>query len=160
MANGSELKEYRQKIMSAIINDKDICELVLDRTISEIDSDIQDELTDKYIFKYAFVPDSIDEENTYITFDLSAQRMSNSPLFKNITLSFFMFSHHNIMRYSTGDLRTDLIDERIQSLFNENRDFGFGIMYCESDSPLRIGNAHYGRQLSFKVKDQSVTRCY
>lgn len=158
MANGSELKEYRQKIMSAIINDKDICELVLNRTISEIDSDIQDELTDKYIFKYAFVPNTPDEQKTYITFELEGIATGAESTYKNMSLSIYMFSHYGIIKHSSGYLRTDLIGERVQYLFNNNTDFGIGKLICVSDSPL-VSNNYYGRNQRFRVKDINYSNC-
>lgn len=159
MGNGEELKEYRQKILTALINSRDICELVLDRTIPVITEDVQNELTNYHIFKYAFVPNVQDEQKTYVAFDLSGRKPNRASLYKNMKLNFYVFSHSRIIKHSTGYLRTDLIDEQIQSLFNEGRDFGIGKMYCTADDSLKVGSSYYGRQLSFECREQSVDRC-
>lgn len=159
MGNGGELKEYRQKILTALINNHDICELVLNRNVTTITADIQDELTNNHIFKYAFVPNVQDDEKTFIAFEINGRTSNNTNLYKNISLSFFIFSHANVIRYKTGHLRTDLIDECVQDLFNENNDFGVGLMYCTEDKYLKVSNNYYGRQLTFKVKDMNVSRC-
>jgi len=147
--------------MKALINEKTVCELVLNRTVLDVDdADMQDELLNNNIFNFAFIPDTESEERTYITFELCGKAIGNTGLYKNISLYFFIFSHHNLIRdKSSGYLRTDLLDEQIQTLFNDNRDFGFGKMTCLSDDYLRVNNSHYGRQLVFKTKELNSSRC-
>lgn len=157
--NGEELKEYRQKVLSCLINSREICELVLDRSIPVITSEIQDELTDRHIFKYAFLPSLSENEQSYITFELSGRKPNKKSLYKNMKLYFFVFSHHRTIKHRTGYLRTDLIDEQIQYLFNENNDFGIGKMYCTSDDYIKIGDSYYGRQMVFECLEQGRSGC-
>lgn len=158
LANGTELKEYRQKILTAIISNKIICELVLNRIVPVITEDIQNELTSNHIYKFAFVPDVQEEQKVYIAFELSGRKPNKRSLYTNMKLNFYIFSHHGIIKQSEGYLRTDLIDEQIQDLFNVNKDFGIGKMYCTEDNPIKIGSC-YGRQLTFEVAEQSVSGC-
>ena len=152
--NAALLKEYRQKIMEALVNNKELCEYVLDRNIITLDSDTQDEISNEHIYKYIFVPNVQEEEKTFITFDIDCESSNNTDLYHNVTLYFFIFSHANIIKdKATGYLITDLIDERVQDLFNENVDFGIGLMTCKSDKYLAVGNSMYGRRLIFRVKD-------
>lgn len=159
MSNGTALKEYRQKILTEVINQKTICELVLNRTIPLITSEIQDELIKDHIYDYAFVPDIQELEKTYIAFELSGRKPEKRSLYTNMRLNFYIFSHHGIIRHSTGYLRTDLLDEQIQELFNNNKDFDMGKTYCTDDIPLKVGNSFYGRTLTFEVAEQSVSGC-
>jgi hypothetical protein len=154
MSNASALKEYRQVILEQILNNKTICELVLNRTISVVDADIQTELTDYHIFKFPYVPDSVDEEKTFITFDMGGDMDRNSTDFKNMSIYMFIFSHKKIIKDSTtGDLRTDLIDEQIQGLFNNQDCFGLGLIRCQRDDYLSVGSNFHGRRLTFVTKE-------
>lgn len=139
--------------MSALVNDKSTCELLLNRAITDIDSDIQDELTDGHIFKFLFVPGVLEDEKVYIAFDLKGRKIGSTNLYKNMTLYFFIFSHPNIIKTISGNLRTDLIDERVQYLFNANTDFGIGKMVCTDDDIFKGGNQYYGRTLTFETMD-------
>lgn len=160
MANGTELKTYRQKILTLLLNDKEICELILNRTISDIDdADVQNELTENNIYKYRFVPNTPDEQKTYVAFELSARANGDDYVYKKMKLMFYIFTHHDIISHSTGYLRTDLLDERIQDIFNENKDFGLGKMKCVGDDPLNVNASYYGRQLEFIVKERNGSRC-
>lgn len=161
MANGTELKNYRTKIMTALINDPMICSLLLNRTITDTDdADMQEELLNGHIFSYSFVPSVQDEQKSYITFEISSKKAKKFETRKGMRLVFSVFSHHAIIRDKrTNYLKTDLLDERIQHLFNENKDFGIGNMYCIEDNPLRFTDSHYGRQLVFVVSEIAVSRC-
>jgi hypothetical protein len=159
LPNGTELKEYRQKVLTLLLNSKTTCELVLNRIIPDITLEIQDELTSGYIYNYAFVPNVQEDQKTYIAFELSGRKPNKASLYTNMKLYFYIFSHCNIIKHPTGYLRTDLIDEQIQSIFNENKDIGIGKMYCTSDDYLKVSNFFYGRQLCFEVKEQSISGC-
>lgn len=157
--NGEELKEYRQKVLSYLINSRELSELVLDKKVPVITAEIQDELTDNHIYKYAFLPSLSGNEQTYITFELSARKPNKKSLYKNMKLHFYVFSHHKVIKHKTGYLRTDLIDEQIQYLFNENNSIGIGKMYCTSDDYIKIGDSYYGRQMTFECLEQGRDGC-
>lgn len=159
MGNGTALKEYRQKILTAVLSEKTICELVLNRTVPVVTSDIQIELRENHIYDYAFVPEVQESEKTYIAFELSGRKPNKQGLYTNMKLNFYIFSHHGIIRHADGWLRTDLLDEQIQDLFNENKNFGKSEMHCTEDIPLKVGLYMYGRQLTFEVAEQSGNRC-
>lgn len=159
VANGAELKEYRQKILTSVLNQKTICELILDRTIPIITSDIQDELTKDHIYDYAFLPEVQELEKTYIAFELGGRKPDKRSLYINVKINFYIFSHHGVIRHSTGYLRTDLLSEEIQELFNKNINFEFGKMFCTENIPLKVGTSCYGRQLTFEVAEQSIGGC-
>jgi hypothetical protein len=164
MANGNatELKEYRQKIMIALVNDKLLCELLLGRTISTLTSDIQDELKTKQIFRHMFVPEVQLEEKAYITFDLNGEANNRDGVYKNMSLDFVVFCHYKCLNdENTNYLRTDLMTERIQYLFNENisNDFGIGLLKCFSDRYTVVNNTHYGRKVSFRTAALNSRLC-
>lgn len=159
LANAEEIPVYRQKIMEALINNKSVCELVLNRTITEIDSDIQDELTNGHIYKFPYVPDVQETAKTYINFDIDGENSNATNLYKDMSLYFWIFSHKSIIKHSTGDLRTDLLNIQVQRLFNDNADFGIGKMFLLRDRMFTYGDDYAGRRLIFQVKDLNKANC-
>ena len=162
----SPLKEYRSKIKKVLINNIELAELILNREIDadSFDADIQSEL-DEHIFSFAFIPDFQGKANTFITFELSSKNNKGTGLYRNMALFFFIFTHHSLINPKTTHgqytryLRTDLIDEIILDLFNENLNFGCGKMKCVSDEFLKVNNDYYGRQLRFEVSDLAKKVC-
>lgn len=158
--NGRELKEYRQKIMTAMLNYKYLCELVLNDIITTMDdSDLQDRITKNYIFKFAYIPDTQEEAKTYITFDITSNSSASNDMYKNVKLTMNIICHKSLIDHPSGYLRSDMIDECLQDLFNDNYDFGVGKMTCVGDSPIRINNTHYGRQIDFVSKEFNTPKC-
>lgn len=155
MANGEELKEYRQKVLTTLLNDKDTCELVLCRGVSDIDdADIQDELREGHIYRFPYIPKTDENANTYITFEISAKKSPVNDTYKRMTLFFYIFCHQDIMDdKESGYLRTDLLNERVQKLFNKNPNIGIGQLVCTSDEFLRVSKSYCGRMLKFVTTD-------
>lgn len=162
----SPLKEYRSKIKTRIINNKSLAELVLNRKIEDdfFDADVQSEM-DEHVFSFAFIPDFQGTAKTYLTFEISSQSNGGTGLYKNVSLYFFIFTHHSLINPKsthgkyTRYLRTDLMDEEIIDMFHENINFGCGKMKCVSDDYLKVNNDYYGRQLKFVVSDLSWRVC-
>ena len=152
MGNATELKEIRQKTREKILNNIDLVRLVLnDKSINDIDADIQQQLIDNNVFDFMYVPDIPDEEKQFITFDMNLISSKDRPANKGVSLYFFIFCHKGIIRDDTGYLRTDLIDELIQDIFNGKDFFGLGDIVCTSDNLLTVGTNYYGRQVRFET---------
>jgi hypothetical protein len=145
--------------MTELLNDEVLCRLVLNRDITEIDADIQTELRKNNIFRYKKIPNVQEEKRAYVTFEMSSRKTDKNSIFKGMRLNFFVFSHEDIINTDDGYLRTDLMDERVQYLFNENTDFGIGKMVCVSDDPMSVGIEYQGRSLLFEVSDLSSNLC-
>ena len=157
--NGSEIIEYREKIMTALLNDKPLCEYVLNQTITILDDDIQVVLKKNNIYNFPYVPDVQEQAKTYITFDIDGENSNRTNLYKDMSLYFWIFAHKSIIQDDDGNLRTDLIDERVQYLFNDNEDFGIGKMYLSKDKMLSVGENFCGRRLVFITKDLNKANC-
>lgn len=157
--NGKEIKEYRSKIMTLLLNDKPLCEYVLNQTITILDSDTQELLKKQNIFNFPYVPDVQEDERVYVTFDIDGENSNRTNLYKDMSLYFWIFSHKNIIQDGDGNLRTDLIDERVQYLFNDNENFGIGKMYLSRDKMLSVGQNFSGRRLVFNTMDLNKANC-
>jgi hypothetical protein len=166
LANGKEYIKYKKLILKELVSNKDIFQLILNRTIYDInDSDIQTEVL-KYITRYWFIPEFHQEEGTYITFDFGSMPEGQGNTNKMTYLGMNIFSHKNIMEvnfpapyntpteYKEG-IRTDQINSIVQEIFNGTYGFGTGTMKLYDENPRQINELYYGRMLIFKVSDIS-----
>lgn len=153
MANAYELKENRQKILQKLINDLDLCKLVLfDDTLTSIDdADLQEQLMNQNIFKFPYVPDTQDIMRQFVCFDMDLVSSIQKSTYKNLTLYFWVFCHKELVKHRSGYNRSDLIDERIQTLFNGKSFFGIGKLVCTGDRFLQVGQSYFGRRLIFET---------
>ena len=160
--NGSELKEYRSEITRILINDSEICSLLLGKTIIEPDEQDQNDIRNKRIFSYAYIPGVQEEAKRYVTFDIKCQKKAKQETSKDVSLYFYILAHNSLMRDTrTNYLATDLLDERVQQLFNDNKDndLGLGGMFCIKDDPMRYNDTHYGRMLTFVTQEVGKNMC-
>ncbi len=165
---GSELKIYRQNLIQRIINDQTICELVLRRLITDMDDDTISTEMLQHVFRFRKVPKVAEIQTTYITMFIQGRKSSINDVYKRCKIYVYIFSHEDIIdvkisevgavgsesRKRLGYLRTDLIDERIEDLFNGYRDLGsMGVLKLVNADDLYIGDGYHGRQLEFETTD-------
>jgi len=166
LANSEEIIMYKNTILTKLINDKDVCQLILNRTISDMtDSDMQSEVK-KYIRKYWYMPYTAEDEGTYITFDIGGTAYGQGTINKKNMLGLYVFTHHKLMEcefspigttpieYKVGT-RVDILNAFIQKLLNGSLDFGKGVLKLMKDPPKPINNVYYGRELLFEVPEWS-----
>jgi hypothetical protein len=161
LANFIELKDYRSKIMRILLNNAQICSILLGRVITDTDdAEMQETLRDKQIHRVAFTPSVSVDTKTYICYELRLVSAGFNSNRSKVTLLFYIFSHKNdIVDSNTNYLKTDLLDEQIQYLFNENMDFGIGKVKCTSDDLFALGENYYGRKIEFQVPDLTTNKC-
>jgi len=159
LANGAEIISYKSLILSKLLNDKDVCQLILNRQILDMDdADMQTEV-ERYIRPYWYIPYTQTDAATYITFDIGGFSEGQGDIHKKANLGVFLFSHVSLEKcnfapYKTG-IRTDHLNVAVQSIFNGSYDFGIGEMKLLKDNPRQINEMYYGRELTFQVSDWS-----
>ncbi len=142
-----ELSKYKIELMKRLCLNSKIQSLIL---LSESQNQGK-EMMYKYIFPYAFVPDTVTNSSTFICFDLEVQRVQNRT-FKDINILFWIFTHHSLMRTSEG-IRTDVLANEVDKILNGNSDLGLGTV--ELKKVLRVNPAkdYHGRHLVYKSVD-------
>lgn len=105
----------------------------------------------QYVFPYPRVIDRIEDEHTFITSRISVPKVRNKT-FKELTLYIYVFTHQNLIRTPEG-LRTDLIAEEIEKLFNGSLDFGLGHVELESIDDFSPANRYIGLVMQYSVSD-------
>ncbi len=166
LANGKEIIEYKNSILLKLISNKDICQLILNREITNMDdADMQNEVQEN-LYDFLYLPSVQKSEGTFVTFDISGDASGQGNIHKTTILMIYALSHHNLMRipplfsgvvpqeYKRGN-RVDHLNCTIQSIFNGNYDFGIGKMKLAKDNPIQVNDVYYGRSLSFRVSDFS-----
>ena len=157
-----KIPEYKCKIIEHLVNDKNVCQLILNRSISDLDSDIQDEVK-KYINQYWFIPYAQEDEHTYINFDLAGTAEGQGITNNKLALGIYVFCHHRLMYCDFSDgitplefkkgTRIDHLNIALQRIFNGSFDFGVGKMKLNKDNPKQVNAVYYGRELGFSVSD-------
>lgn len=142
-----ELSKYKIEIMKRLCLNSKIQNLVL---LYESQNQGK-EMMYRYIFPYAFVPDTVTSANTFICFDLEAQRVENRT-FKDMNILFWIFTHQSLMRTNDG-IRTDLLANEIDKIMNGNKNLGLGTV--ELKKVLRVNPAkdYHGRTLIYRSVD-------
>lgn len=148
MALCKELKTYRQYIMKTLCSNKDIVSLLTDK--KEVELPCRD-LMYKNIFPYAYTPDPTKETNTFICFRLSIPHVSNKTC-KTVGIVFYIFTHQSLIRTEDG-LRTDLIGETIEELFNGTYDIGLGRLKLQGMDDISPNTDYHGIALEYSAEE-------
>lgn len=166
MANGKEILDYKNSILLKLVSNKDICQLILNREITNMDdADMQNEVQEK-LYDFLYLPSVQTAEGVFVSFDISGEASGQGAVHKTTILMIYILSHHNLMRipplfsgtvpqeYKRGN-RIDHLNCAVQSIFNGNYDFGIGKMKLAKDTPIQASDVYYGRSLAFRVSDYS-----
>ena len=113
------------------------------------------EMMYKNIFPYPYVPDTVVEANTFICFDMEVRRVQNRT-FKDVSISFWTFTHQSLMRTKDG-IRTDLLANEIDNIINGNRKFGLGTVELQSVTLMNPAKDYHGRTLIYRSVDFNRT---
>lgn len=148
MALLKELTEYRSKIMKLICSDQEIVDLITDKPNSAVPDR---SLMYKNIYPYAYIPDVTKTTETFVCFRIYIPEVQNKT-FKTMNIVFYIFSHQDYIRTSDG-LRTDLIANRIENLFNGTMDLGVGRMKLTGMDDISPASTFHGIALEYSVSE-------
>ena len=106
----------------------------------------------KQVFPYRKVPKVEEEMKTYITLRLGNFKPVGNK-FKSGLITFYVFTHVDLMPTSYGFLRVDHIINKIDEVFNETRDFGIGKLEFDNMDEFDINESYTGTWIRYKVTD-------
>lgn len=150
MPNLSNLTEYKNRFMEFLINNKQICSLLTD---TDGESIPYDNLKYTQIFPYDFIPDTIDEQKTFICFDVDIPRVKTLAV-TDVYLYVYVFTHKDLMRIPQKGIRPDLICHVIDTAINGDTTWGFEKLELESCTRMSPpGHDMRGRVLRYRVED-------
>lgn len=158
-ARSYEIVEYRKKIMNAICKSPELVKL-----LGEESSEYPEEtIPYNKVFPYEFIPETIQETDRYINFELQTYYDEFNDVLRNVTVYFFIFCHHEAIRYvedGSTYLWYDRIACELDNIFTDNDVIGIGKTKIISNIPYYPVNRFKGRQLQFKIKDFNDGRKY
>lgn len=150
MANSNEIVRYKQTIVSMIVNDEDIIEL-----LDEKDVEYADDLVYINIFPYFRIPQTEQEQKAYILMYIDVPTNTNpNNLMKDIIITFVVACHDGKMKVQgTGGTRVDLLSAKVDERFNGSEVFGIGRLKLISNLEGNLSKTHPCRTLKFKIMD-------
>ena len=155
MANSLEIVRYKQQLTSLIINNEKIVKL-----INEEDIENPEDLIYHNIYDFVRVPETIDEERTYICLKVDVPEVYRSSfLFKQLIITIYIISHQNQMITEYGGTRIDLISALVDKMLNGRKDIGKKKLELISNIEDGIGSKHRCRILKFKASDIDNGKC-
>lgn len=156
MANSQEIVRYKQQLTSLIINNAAIVKLINEPEITN-----PEDLIYHNIYDFVRVPETIDEEKTYICIKVDVPQVYRSSfLFKQLIISIYIISHQKQMITEYGGTRIDLISALLDKMLNGRRDIGKKKLELISNIEDSVGSKHRCRIMKFKAEDINNSKCF
>lgn len=153
MSRLSEITTYKNTILTQLIQNDNIVKALgnVSPNFLDLPSITQPrDLLFKNIFPYAFIPDSQDIQNSYITAMFKFRNDTRSGNFYKLgCVGFYVFSHQDIIKTDYPWLRPDFIVGEIDMLFNESRDLGIGKLQFNRMEDVKLSNVHSGCYIEY-----------
>lgn len=151
--NSKELSEYKQKIVSQILE----TDTIIEALVSNVDAS---ELLYENIFPHGYIPGTTDEAKCYITVEVTMPQVSTANFFfKDVLVIVTVISHLSLMRTEYGMPRTDYIAIELDKLLNDSEQMGFGKMELVSNTEGMFNERHSCRVLRFKTSELAKSVC-
>ena len=147
-----EIIEYRKRIISEICKNKELVKLLG----CENEENPAKAIPWKWVFPHEHVPDVVTKTERFINFDIDAELDYRNNVFKNLTITFFILCHTDIIRYSDNGrecLWYDKVVCELDNLFTENDFLGVGKIALTGDYRYVPKYEFRGRRVVFVVKD-------
>ena len=158
-----KIPEYKMKVLKKVLESDVIAKLLYYKSADalfrpDLTEEQKDELLYKNVYPYRFMPDTIEVQDSFITFDIGRIRALEVGYdifddYKNGQVTFYLFTHTELMRTHSG-IRQDLILAELSKLFNKDRTLGIGELNIRGVEVLYMHNNKFGGYtLSFTIID-------
>ena len=146
-----ECFDYKNQLMYDILTNETIVKLIND----QYDLKSAKELVYKQVFPYEYIPETVYNGQTFVTFDVEVQNSSMSTkTFYKPTLYIWVFSHMSNLRMPNGGgVRTDKICSEICKVINGSRYYGLGEMNLYSVRRYAPMTDYNGKQMTFTMNE-------
>lgn len=147
--NLKEFYNYKNLLMKEICSNKEIVKLLLgkdDAVVPCVD------LPYSQVFPYEYLPETVDNAQTFICFDVDIQSVTNKMIYSPV-IYIWIFTHKSKMHMSEGGILTDKISEEIDKILNGSRFFGLGDLDLKSVTRFSPIQDYQGRVLVYTAID-------
>lgn len=144
-----EFFDYKNELMKTICSSPEIVRLITDSGDAPVPNV---DLAYTQVFPFEFVPETVDEGQTFICFDVDIPRVSDKTYYLP-ALYIWVFTHKSKLRMREGGIRTDRLAVELNKLLNGSRYFGLGELNLESVSRFSPIADYQGRVLTYSAVD-------
>ena len=143
-----EFFDYKNQLMKDLLTNPEIVRLIdPDATV-----ECAHQLAYTRVFPYEYVPDTVQDGDTFVCFDVDITRVSDKT-FLTPTLYIWVFTHKSRLRLPEGGVRPDRLCSEICRVINGSREYGLGelnLYACRRFAPM---TDFQGKVMSFEARD-------
>ena len=143
-----EFFKYKNKLMEDNLTTPSIVDLISPGIKPEKIHD----LAYCQVFPYEFVPDTVEQGETFICFDVDIQKSVNKTYLLP-TLYVWVFTHKSLLRLPEGGVRTDRLCSEICKKINGSKEYGLGDLDLYSVKRFAPMTDYQGKCLTFYATD-------
>ena len=146
-----EFFDYKNVFMRELCTNDTIVHLVTDKEDSAVPNHT---LAYTQIYPFEYVPETVDNGQTFICFDVDMQIQYNpNKTFYHPILYVWVFTHKSKLRLPEGGIRTDAIASEIDKMLNGSRIYGLGELNLRGVERFAPIVDYQGRVLTYTAKD-------
>lgn len=147
--NLEEFFDYKNRLMKDLCSNEEVVALITDKESSVVPSRT---LPYTQLFPYEFIPETIDNAQTFVCFDVDIANVTNKTFYVPV-LYIWVFTHKSKMRLPNGGVRIDMLASKINELLNGNRFYGLGELDLRQVGRFSPITDYQGRVLTYHAKD-------
>ena len=145
----NEFFDYKNKLMEDICSNAEIVKLITDNEHSPVPNK---SLPYSRVFPYEFVPETVDDGQTFICFDVDIADVVNKTFYIPVVY-IWVFTHKSKLRLLEGGVRIDKITSELSKILNGSRYYGLGELNLKSVSRFSPITDYQGRASVYYAKD-------
>lgn len=144
-----EFFDYKNQLMKDLCSNEEVVKLITDRQ----DASVPDtSLAYSQIYPYEFVPETIDNGQTILCFDVDILRVDNKTYYTPVVY-IWVFTHKSKLRLPSGGVRTDMLASKIDAMLNGSRFYSLGTLDLDSVERFVPITDYQGRVLIYVGRD-------
>lgn len=147
-----ELYDYKNKLVQDLCSNPDVVRLVTGNPEASVPNH---DLPYTQIFPYEFVPETVDDGQTYICLEVDIPSVPNRTFYLPVVYV-WIFTHKSRMRVQTergGGVLVDELSAVVDKMLNGSRYYGLGTLELDSAPHFKPVNDYLGRALIYAAKD-------
>lgn len=144
-----EFFDYKNQLMKDICCDEEIVRLVTNKEDRDVPNHT---LAYSQVFPYEYVPDTVDDAQTIICFDVDIADVENKTFYLPV-LYIWIFTHTSLLKLKEGGVRIDKIASAIDKNLNGSRYYGLGELELKNVTRFSPIQDYYGRVLTYQARD-------
>lgn len=149
MGSLNEFFDYKNQFMKDLCCDKPVVTMVTDDEKSDVPNHT---LAYSQVFPFEYVPDTVDNGQTFICFDVDIANVLNRTYYIPV-LYVWVFTHKSKLRLPEGGVRIDELSSRINDLLNGSRFYGLGELELKRVDRFSPITGYQGRVLTYQAVD-------